>query len=162
MRGNLRVCRHVHKLYETDSYENVGASTIGSFYMNVIFYSSTINERTKEICGVLENPSHEIGLELHHSTSSLERRLRQPLNGIALVVLYISSKKDLSDMLALRELIIGLPLILIMINTAGEAMTKGRILRPRVIFGADDNLEDVGLVFERMLARQKQLRTVQP
>lgn len=125
--------------------------------MNVIFNSSTINKRTKEICRVLEDTSREAGMELHHSTSSLESRLRQPLNGIAFVVLYVSSQKDLSNIIALQELIIDLPVILIMHDTEGDAMTKARILRPRFIFGAGDNLEEIGLIFKRMLARQKRL-----
>jgi hypothetical protein len=122
--------------------------------MNVIFYSSTINERTTGICRMLEDPHREVGLELHHSISSLESRLRQPLYNTALMLLYLSDKNDLSSMIALRELIIGLPLILIMIDTRGEAMTKAHLLRPRIIFGADDNIEDICLVFEKMLARQ--------
>ena len=122
--------------------------------MNVIFYSSTIDERTKEICKRLANSSHNIELELHHSKSSLESRLRQPLHGIALMLLYLSEKSDLADMIAIQELIIGLPVIIIMRDTEGETMTKALLLRPRFIFRADDNLEDMCLVFEKMLARQ--------
>jgi len=125
--------------------------------MNVIFYSSSIDEKTKEICGGLENSHREVGLELHHSISSLENRFRQLSQGIALLILYISDKSDLSDLLALQELIIGLPLILIMIDTRGEAMRKARLLRPRIIFGTNDNLENMYLVCDKMLARQKQL-----
>ncbi len=125
--------------------------------MNVIFYSPNINERTKEICGALENSNFTIGLELHHSIISLAKRLRQPMHGIALMILYIAEKNDLSRMIAFQELIIGLPLILIMSDTGRDAMTKAHLLRPRIIFGAGDNLEDMNLVFEKMLTRQKQL-----
>jgi hypothetical protein len=121
--------------------------------MNVIFYSSTIDERTTEICRMLEDPHRDVGLEPHHSISSLESRLRQPLFNTALMLLYLSEKSDLAGMIALRELIIGLPLILIMIDTRGEAMTKAHRLQPRIIFGADDNIDDICLVFEKMLAR---------
>jgi hypothetical protein len=122
--------------------------------MNVIFYSSTIDEMTTEICKSLENSRHNVGLELHHSIGSLERRLRQPLNGIALVIQYVSTQDDLSATIALKEVLHDLPVILIMNKTGGEAMTKARLLRPRFIFGTDDNIEDMCLVFEKMLTRQ--------
>ena len=122
--------------------------------MNVIFYSSKSDKTSKEICKRLENTSHNIGLELHHSSGSLASRLRQPLHGIALMLLYLAKKNDLAEMAALQELIIGLPVIIIINDTTGETMTKARLLQPRFIFGVDDNLEDMCLVFEKMLAAQ--------
>jgi hypothetical protein len=124
------------------------------FDMNVIFYSSTSDERTTEICRGIESSCRNFGLELHHSISSLESRLRQPLHGVALLLLYLSEKSDLSDMMALQEFIIGLPVILIMIDMGGKAIAKARILRPRFLFEADDSFADMGLVIEKILARQ--------
>jgi hypothetical protein len=122
--------------------------------MNVIFYSSIINERTEAICRDLENSSYPIGLELHHSIGSLESRLRQPLNGIILVLLYAPTQENLSHAIVLKELLHNLPVIIILHDTGRDAMAKARILRPRFIFGADDNLEDMHLVFEKMIAKQ--------
>ena len=81
--------------------------------MNIIFYSPIIDERSKEICKGLENSSRNIGLKIHNSRGNLENRLRQPLHGIALIILYLLKKDDLDDMIALQDLIIGLPMILI-------------------------------------------------
>ena len=122
--------------------------------MNVIFYSPTIDERSKEIYKGIENLSHNIGLELHHSRVSLVRRLRHSLHSIAVMFLYLSKTSDLADLIELQELIIDLPVIIIMRDTTGETMAKARLLRPRFIFGVDDNFEDICLVFEKMLARQ--------
>lgn len=122
--------------------------------MNVIFYSSTIDERSMEIYKRIENSSHNIGLEFHHSRSSLVSRLRKTLRGIAVMLLYLADKSDLAAMIELQELILDLPVIIIMRDTTEETMAKARLLRPRFIFRADDNLEDMFLVFEKMLARQ--------
>ena len=122
--------------------------------MNVIFYSSIIDERSKEIYKGMVNSNHNIGLELHHSTGSMEGRLRQLLHGIALIILYLAEKRDLTDLSSMHELFNDIPLMLIMIDTSGVAMTKAFLMRPRVIFRVDDNLEDMCLVFEKMLARQ--------
>ena len=122
--------------------------------MNVIFYSSKSDKTSKEICKRLENTSHNIGLELHHSSGSLASRLRQPLHGIALMLLYLAKKNDLAEMAALQELIIGLPVILITNDTTRETMAKASLLRPRFIFAADDNLEDMCFVCDKMLAGQ--------
>ncbi|MEI6610994.1 MAG: hypothetical protein WCO53_14805 [Deltaproteobacteria bacterium] len=122
--------------------------------MNVIFYSSKSDEGSKTISKGLENSCRDFGVELHHSKGSLESRLRQPLHGIALMLLYLSKKNDLDEMITLQELIIGLPVILITNETAGETMIKARLLQPRFIFAADDNLEDMCLVFEKMLDRK--------
>jgi hypothetical protein len=122
--------------------------------MNVIFYSSAIDERSKEIYKGMANSNHNIGLELHHSTGSLEGRLRQPLHGIALMILYLAEKRDLADLSSMHDLFNEIPLILIMVDTTGVAMTKAFLLRPRVIFRVDDSLEDMCLVFDKMLARQ--------
>jgi hypothetical protein len=92
--------------------------------MNVIFYSSTSDERTREICRGIEGPCRDFGLELHYSRSSLESRLRQPLQGVALMLLYLSEKSDLCDMMALQEFIIGLSVILIMIDMGERRLQK--------------------------------------
>lgn len=125
--------------------------------MKIIFYSASTDERTKEICKAIEKSSKNIGLELHHSRNSLENRLRQPLHGVVLMLFYLSGENDLLEMIEMQELITDIPLILIMRDTAGELMTKAHLLRPRFIFGTNDNLEDICLVFEKILARQKQL-----
>jgi hypothetical protein len=122
--------------------------------MNVIFYSSTIDERSKEIYKGIEKSGRDFGVEQHNSRSSLVSRLRQPLHGIALMLLYLTKKNDLDDMIELQEYIIGLPVIIIMRDTAIETMAKARLLRPRFIFGVDDNFEHMCLVFEKMLAGQ--------
>lgn len=122
--------------------------------MNIIFYSPIIDERSKEICTGMENSSRNIGFEIHQSKGNLESRLRQPLHGIALMILYLIEKNDLDEMIVLQELIIGLPIIIIMRDTAGETMAKARLLRPRFIFGVDDNLEDMCSIFEKMLDRE--------
>ncbi|MDQ5985023.1 MAG: hypothetical protein CSYNP_00727 [Syntrophus sp. SKADARSKE-3] len=123
--------------------------------MNVVFYSSIINDKTESICRALEHSGYPIGLELHHSIGSLESRLRQPLNGIVLVLLYTSTHENLSHAIVLKELLYHLPVILIMHDTGRDAMVRARILRPRFIFGADDNLEDMRLVLEKIIAGQK-------
>ena len=130
--------------------------SIKGYPMNIIFYSSTTDKRTTEICRGIENSCPDFGMEQHHSIRSLESRLRQPLNGIALLLLYLSDKNDLSDMLALQELIIDLPTIVITIDGGGEAMPQARLLRPRFIFGPSHSLEEMCLIFEKMLARAKE------
>jgi len=122
--------------------------------MKTIFYSSIIDERSKEICAKLETLGYNISLKLHHSKITLESKLREPLHGIALMILYIYGESDLLKMIGLQELIIGIPLILIMRDTSGETMKKAHLLRPRFIFGADENLEHMCLVFEKMLTMQ--------
>ena len=123
-----------------------------SFKMNLLFYSSKSDERSKKIYGRLENSSHNVLLELHHSKGSLVSRLRQPLHGIALMVLYLAEKRDLSDLCAIRELFNDIPLIIIMNDTKGVTMTKALLLRPLMIFNPNDNLENICPVFEKMMA----------
>jgi hypothetical protein len=129
--------------------------------MNVIFYSSTIDKRTAEICRLLEKtcPAFEMGTERHYSIGSLERRLRRPVRNVALLLLYLSGEKDLHDMISLQELIVDLTTVLIVTDTGKETITRARILLPRFIFGPNDSLGEMGLVFEKMLARAKERRT---
>ena len=121
--------------------------------MNVIFYSSIIDEKAKAMYRVLDRSPLSIGLEIHRSIESLASRIRQPLNGIGLVLLNVSTREDLSNLIAMKERLYNLCVLLIMYETDGDAMKKAHLLRPRFVFGSDDDPEEVGMIYERMLAR---------
>ncbi len=121
--------------------------------MNVIFYSSVVNEKAKAICRVLEKSDRSIGLEMHRSIDSLESRIKQPMNGIILVILNVASIEELSNLITLKERLHAFPVILIISDTGEGTMKKGRIFRPRFIFGADDDPEELGLIYKKMLSR---------
>jgi hypothetical protein len=122
--------------------------------MNIIFFSTKVDERDKEIKDLLIELCHDYGLEMHRSPVSLESRLRQPLNGIACVVMYLSNEEEFLLITSIKELISNLPLILIIKETCREMLAKAHILRPRFIFGPENKFQDIRIVLEKLVANR--------
>ncbi len=125
--------------------------------MNIIFYAPVMDPDACQTWTLLENLDTEFGVELHKSTKSLDQRLRQPLQGIAAILLYVDDGNHLAELLPLKELLNDLPLIIILKEADSEIMKKVHTLRPRVVLGSRFHFHEIVHVIENMVRRQKSL-----
>ncbi len=121
--------------------------------MNVIYYSSTDDRKAGTIVRQLRASSRPLGVELHCTPESLVERIRQPMNGILLVVLNVETVSDLDGLISLKDRLQELPVILFMADLEAPAQKKARLLRPRFIFGMDDDPAEMDLVFDKILSK---------
>jgi hypothetical protein len=122
--------------------------------MKIIFYSSVSNEKTEAICDILKTLCHHVEPERHCSLKTFESGIWQTMDKIVLVILYVATNKDCDNFIALKDRLKNLPVILIIDDADESVMGRMRILRPRFIFSADDNIAEMGMIFEKMIAKQ--------
>ncbi len=119
--------------------------------MKVLFYSTTKRGAGERIQKIVKGCVLKENLESYRTIDGLSLRLREPTNDIGIVVLLALDKKDLSSFLVVRELLLGLRIILILPDGKKDTVTNGHKLYPRFISYADGNFKDVASVLGKML-----------
>lgn len=90
-------------------------------------------------------------VEVYRNIQNLSNRLRQRANDLPIVVLNVTRRADLTDILSIRDLLRDVRIILVLPDRDEETLAQGHILRPRFISYADGNLADVRAVLDRVL-----------
>jgi hypothetical protein len=122
--------------------------------MNLLFYAPVMNGGGRQLYRMIEKLNPKMGLELHRSNVSLAQRLRLPLRGIPIAVLYLTRKEDLTDILSIKDLLGDIRIILSLPDREEETVSKGHILRPSFLVYPDSELRDVTEVLKKMLSRE--------
>jgi hypothetical protein len=122
--------------------------------MNLLFYAPVMNREGRQLYRMIEKLNPRMGLELHRSNVSLAQRLRLPLRGIPIAVLYLTRKEDLTDILSIKDLLGDIRIILSLPDREEETVSKGHILRPSFLVYPDSELRDVTEVLRKMLSRE--------
>ena len=121
--------------------------------MKLLYYFKTMGGAGKRLQDVIQSLIPMLQVETYRTIKSLDRRLRQPVNGLNIAVMLTSNREDLLDLLALRDLFWNLRIILIIPDRKTETVALGHILRPRFLGYADGNFKDVEEVLKKMLER---------
>ena len=119
--------------------------------MKVIFYSKSMGKAGRRFQKMMGDLVPNRNKETYSAIASLAPRLRQHSYNIAAVVLLITSREDLANILRIRHLFQNIKTILILPDREDETIAKGHRLRPRFLSYADSNFIDVAAVLERML-----------
>ncbi len=121
--------------------------------MNLLFYAPVMNGGGKHLYRMIEKLNPNMGLELHRSSISFSERLRQPLKGISIAILYLTREEDLTDILSIKDLLCDIRIILVLPDREEETVSKGHILRPSFLVYPDSELREVTEVLKKMLNR---------
>ena len=119
--------------------------------MKVLFYSYSINGAGKKVKEILYDLIPKKNLEIHQAVESLSRRLKKKTIDVGIAVLLASSKKELSDLLSIRDQLIDHRIILILPDREKGTISQGHSLYPRFLSYADSNFQDFTAVFVKML-----------
>ncbi len=120
--------------------------------MNTIFYIPATSDAQDWMNAVIKMMPAQASAELYRNIGSLSRRLRQPSEGLTIAVLVAGDREDLANIIAIRDLLFDIPIILILPDRAADLTTAGFRLAPRFLTYADDNKLEVGAVLEKMFA----------
>ncbi len=119
--------------------------------MNLLFYATAADGAGEMLRGVIEELVPEEKIEVHRTEEGLSSRLRKPTYDLSVAVLLAANKEDLLYLVANKELIWNLRVILILPDREEDTVTKGHLLRPRFLTYADGNFLDVATVLGKML-----------
>lgn len=94
-------------------------------------------------------------LESYTRLDDLFHRLRQPRANLELGVFAITEPADLDRLIAVRELLMDLQLVLAVADDAPQTLSKAHALAPRFITFLDNGIELLLSVVERMVAYRR-------
>lgn len=119
----------------------------------ILFYSAEKNRvvETMEQMLVELLPSHPL---IHcRSLPVLEQRVGRPRNDIEVVLISINDAIEMHQLNAMRSLLLDLRLVMVLPSRDPDIVAWAHKLVPRFIAYADNGLEQVGAVLEKMLGK---------
>lgn len=96
-----------------------------------VFYAFNCGEAERHTQRILEQVNG--ATEVYRSPQSLACRLRQSLHDIIVVVLAINDEKELEQILAFEDLLVGLPVIIVLNRTDSQLVNRCHRLHPRLV-----------------------------
>jgi len=121
--------------------------------MKLLFFAPYTKRNTRQIHLLIDMLSTVNDLEVYGAVESLYRRLSLPVDVDCLVVLFVTDVKSLLKIVAMKELLSGLRIILVLPDRRPETIAKGHLLRPRFMTYADTDTEEIAAVLNKMLRR---------
>jgi len=132
--------------------------------VSILFYSGKSNKADKIFQIITEEQASREPIEVISTTEDLSTRLRRSRYDLSLIILLISSQKELEDLILLRDLVSDMPIILILPDRNRDTIHKGHKLYPRFLSYMDSDFIDVALVLNKMLrnayAKERKMRGI--
>lgn len=119
--------------------------------MGLLLYLPKKDGSGERITQVIQEVASGEEVEIFNSISDLSCRLRQPNHGLTIAVLHAGSNEDLLDLVAIRNLILDIRIILILPDREENTIAKGHILRPRIISYPDSDFKEVSAVLSKLV-----------
>lgn len=85
---------------------------------------------------------------------SLESELRKPWASYDMVILFAGTTAELEQYLSLKELLEGIPVLLVLPESRGDICKRAHLLRPRFISFADSDFSDFAAVLQKMIIKR--------
>ncbi|MDD5169522.1 MAG: hypothetical protein PHN75_11945 [Syntrophales bacterium] len=89
-------------------------------------------------------------IEICHSIQKLSERLRKPIFDVSVAVLFVTTEKDLTEILMFKDIFGDLKTIVILPDYNPATITMAHRLRPRYVTWADDDFSGLGLILKRL------------
>ena len=120
--------------------------------MKLLVYSRKSDGVTDRLQGQIQSCMQGKITETFNSVENLSRRLCRPntTREGTIAVLFAIDRKDLLDLIYIRDLLDDIGIILILPDDKKETISAGHRLRPRYISYADGNFKDVVAVLNKM------------
>ena len=109
---------------------------------------NSVGERLERMVGSVISGGH---LRTCRGLEEFSQRLyRRPWEGYGIAVILATNNQELEGFIALRELLDGLSIILILPHRGNGALSKWHCLYPRFVTDADSDFKDVAAVLGKM------------
>jgi hypothetical protein len=119
--------------------------------MTLLVYSAKTNDAEERLLRVIELLLPEKTLKFYRSIDDLSARLRQPVFNPRIIILLAASRKELENILSIRELLEDAKIILIVPDTDPATLARGHTLRPRFLSDCNSDFVDVAAVVGQMI-----------
>lgn len=119
--------------------------------MPLLVYSTKTNDAEERLLRVIELLLPEKKLKFYRSIDDLSARLRQPVVNPRIIILLAASRKELENILSIRELLEDAKIILIVPDTDPATLARGHTLRPRFLSDCNSDFVDVAAVVGQMI-----------
>jgi hypothetical protein len=120
--------------------------------MKLLFYANETDAPVERLRYAIEGVAVSHRVETCETVVSLLQQLRLGVYDLIAIVLYVSNKKELMEVLALDDWLRDVPIILVLPDRNGATLAQGLTLRPRYISYSDADFTDVSAVLTKMLA----------
>ena len=121
--------------------------------MTLLVYSKKTDSAEERLFRVIGLLMPEKKFELYRSINDLSKRLRQPVFNPRIAIFLASSRKDIQDILSIRELLEDTKIILIVPDTNPDTVAQGHALRPRFLSDCNSDFVDVAAVLGQMIRK---------
>jgi len=130
--------------------------------MKLLFYSSSKSQASKRVEKTILTIIPENLLETNHTLRSLSTRLMEPLGDLSIAILFIATQDEFSSLLAMKELLQHIRIILILPDRKKATVSMGHRLGARFLSYKDGNFSDIAAVLrhvvEKMAATNSAIR----
>ena len=119
--------------------------------MNLLLYARDQNGSGKQLQEAVETVFPLNHIEICRTFDGLSSRLHLPRNGLEIAVLFAADSKDLANLVSLQDVFADFRIILIVPDSECDTISQAHTLRPRFLTYADSNVEEVGMVLQKMI-----------
>ena len=118
--------------------------------MKLLFYLNVMNGAGERLQRLIESLVPNEKIEVYHDVESLRLRLHRPKYDLDAAILVAGSGEELAGIVALRDLLRDLRIILILPNRESDTISMGHKVGPRYISYIDGDFKDVAAVLRKM------------
>jgi hypothetical protein len=122
--------------------------------MGTVLYVGSSEGIGEHLLGMIETQIPDEKVDVLRSGQELAERLRRPLCDVNALVLLLASKGDLETVLAFRDLLADLFVLLVLPDSEPDTISKAYRLCPRFVSYVDRGFMDVVVVLEKILERK--------
>ncbi len=119
--------------------------------MNLILYANNNTGSGKQLQAVIEAIVCKNSIEIYRNVEGLSKRLYRRRYDVDVAVLLAASHKELQELLAIKELLHDIRIILLLPDNENETIAKGHKLYPRFLSYSDGNFDDVAAILSKMI-----------
>jgi hypothetical protein len=128
--------------------------------MTYIHYANNKSEAGKILYQTLQRAFKKSWMKRCRTFAELSKRLHEPLYDVCAAVLLINDRKELAEILSLKDILLDIKLIIIFSSQAAISSLEVMTLRPRFLTWTDADLSQVVEVLGSMMKREADWRRV--
>jgi ATP-dependent 26S proteasome regulatory subunit len=122
--------------------------------MNILVYVNSADDSMKRFIDMISTLStKENGTIIYPTLNDLTTQLRQPKDEQTVIVLFAATRKELVDILLIRDFLQDRKLIIILPDREQDTIAKGYSLHPRFLTFADSDFGDTVAIIDKMNMR---------
>jgi hypothetical protein len=127
--------------------------------VKLLLYVKDSNGAGHRLRDLLEPFEKMVEIKTHQTIDSLAQGLLLPNDTRTIVLLLVSTKKELMELQSIRDLLHDVRIIIVLPDREKETTFRGHSFYPRYMSSVDDNFHDVTAVLGKMLENMKNKQT---